>query len=278
MDDSAFCMHAKTDATNGRVGFVLVVSERDVGALLWVILAFYQIFNHFAGDDEPHHRWNKGRAAGGGFCVALHGAGVAFGLRGCGLSGWREWRFGGIHHFQMADAPLRQFLAHHACERANRRFADIRHAKGGGIEFVSCAHGADDGGAGRYGVFRQRQLGGHGVHRINDIIISGQVELRRGIRQIKGAVGVHGGGRVDGGHSCRGDVHLVLPDRFGGGDNLSIDVREGHFVVVNEVEGADTAACKSFHRVTADTSHAENSHPRGGEPPHRIGAQQTLRA
>ena len=67
-----------------------------------------------------------------------------------------------------------------------------------------------------------------------------------------------------------GDIRLVFPYSGTRGCYLSVYVRLGDLVAVDQVERSDAAARESLDDKTADAADAEYGDSRGGEPIHGI--------
>ncbi len=72
-----------------------------------------------------------------------------------------------------------------ACQRADRGFGKIADAEPGGVQLVAGAHAADNRNPRLLSPLNQQQLSRHGVHRVHDIIIVGEIKSLAGIRPIK---------------------------------------------------------------------------------------------
>ena len=68
------------------------------------------------------------------------------------------------------------------------------------------------------------------------------------------------GMRIDLQNTLLHDLGLVLAYGLPGGDNLAVQIRQTHLVVVDEVERAHTAARKRLYRVAAHAADAEDRH------------------
>ena len=108
----------------------------------------------------------------------------------------------------MVNAALAALGAHHLGKRAHCRFINVRDAESGRIQLVARAHGANDGRADLFGVFDERQLAGHGVDGVDDIVISREIEPIGGLGKIERLKDLHGTGGVDGKHALARHLHL----------------------------------------------------------------------
>ena len=61
-------------------------------------------------------------------------------------------------------------------------------------------------------------------------------------------------------HACLGYVHLEFSDRLARGENLPVDVRQAHPVVVDEIERTHAGARQRLDRIAAHAADAEYGH------------------
>ena len=100
------------------------------------------------GQYQPSGGGNKGDGAGGGPSSGGAGAGTLTGGSLClDKLGGGEGLLSGVDHLQMEDTPPTEFFTHDAGQGTALGFGDDRHFKGGGVQFISRTHGADDGDA-----------------------------------------------------------------------------------------------------------------------------------
>ena len=168
----------------------------------------------------------------------------------------------GIDDLQRLDAAFFELVAHDARKRTDGGLVDIRHLKGGGVHLVPGAHAANDGRAAALRLLDELELAGHGVDRVDDVIVLGKVELLRGLRCVKGLIRVDHGLRCDLKDALFGNVHLVLSHGLARGEYLAVQIRQADPVVIDEVERADAAARERLYRVTAHAADAEYRDPR----------------
>ena len=81
-------------------------------------------------------------------------------------------------------------------------------------------------------------------------------------------------GRIDGEDAFLGNVHFSATHIGGEGDDLAVDIRGRYAVVVNHIDGADTAPGEHLDRISAHTAHTEHRHMAFGQALHGGIAQQ----
>ena len=72
---------------------------------------------------------------------------------------------------------------------------------------------------------------------------------------------VHHGIRIDGQNALRHDIDLVPADRIHGRDDLAVQVREHHLVIVDQVDLSYPASGQSLHDIAPYTADAEDGDP-----------------
>ena len=165
--------------------------------------------------------------------------------------------FFGIDHLEMVYAALFEFLSYHAGEGTYRCFRDISYTESGGVKLVACTHRADERHTCRRRAFSECELACDRVDSINDIVVLCEVKFTCRLWQIERAVSNYRCIRVNGGDTRRGDIHLILPDGIVRGKDLTVDVGEGDFIVVDEMQCTDAAARKRLDSIAADTADTE---------------------
>ena len=63
-------------------------------------------------------------------------------------------------------------------------------------------------------------------------------------------------------YSFCGSFHLAPPHRIHGRDDLSVQVGESYFIIIDQVQRPDTAAGQCLYDVTSDAADAEDGHSR----------------
>ena len=144
------------------------------------------------------------------------------------------------------------------------------------MNLVACTHAADDARTGLGCLLDQLELAGYGVDRIHNVVILGEIELRSGLRRVKGFVNVDLAVRIDIVNTLGGGLYLVLTDRLAGSDDLAIDVGQAHLIIVDEVKCTDTRTRQRFYRVAAYTADAEHRNTRVVQALHALLAKQQL--
>ena len=56
-----------------------------------------------------------------------------------------------------------------------------------------------------------------------------------------------------------GHIHLVFSNGTAGCENLTVNVGQTYFVIIDQIKSAHTASGKSLHRISADTAYTEHS-------------------
>ena len=129
-----------------------------------------------------------------------------------------------INDFQFFNPSALEFMPHYFCQRANRCFVYIRHFKRCGIHLITGTHGTDYRCSGGIGVQNKCNFPGNGINGIDNIIVLGKVKLFRCFRRIKGLICTDFGIRIDFCHAFGGNIYLILPDRFTGGEKLTVQI------------------------------------------------------
>ena len=124
----------------------------------------------------------------------------------------------------------------------------------------------------------QFQLRAHGVHRIHDEVVDGQIDLWGGFGQIEQLARLDSQIRIDLQQALRHGVHLVPAHGLAGGDDLAIQIGDADSVIVEQVDRAEAAAHQRLRGVAADAAHAEDRHAGRGEPAHPLAAQEQFRS
>ena len=185
-------------------------------------------------------------------------------------------RLVGIDHLQPSDAPFFQLAPHDPGQRADAGFIDIRDPEAAAVQLVAGSHGADDRRAGLISAHHQRQLGRHGVHGINHIIIGVEREAFDVFRQYKALVDSHFGVRIDFKDPLPHHLDLIPPDGFTGRDNLAVQIGQTDLIVVDQIKGADAAARQRLAHIAAHAPDTENGHAGPGQAIHGGLAKEQL--
>ena len=182
----------------------------------------------------------------------------------------------GVDHLQVLDLALAALGTHHLGQRADRGLVDISHLKAGGVHLVTCAHGADDGGARLLAFHHQRQLAGNGVDGVHHIVVLGKIEIVLRLRAKEAPVGGHLDVGVDIVDALFRYIHLILPYRAAGGDDLTVEVGQADLIVIDQIQCAHAAACQCLHRIAAHAADAKHCHPGVVQLFHSLCTQQQL--
>ena len=140
------------------------------------------------------------------------------------------------------------------------------------------AHAADDGNPGALRLLDELELARHGVDGVDDVVILREVELHRRLRRVKRLVGVYDRVRVDLVDALLRHVDLVLPHGLARGENLAVQIRQTHPVIVDEIQRAHAAARQRLHRIAAHAADAEHRHAGAKQPIHAVLPQKQLRS
>ena len=176
----------------------------------------------------------------------------------------------------MLDASLPAFRTHHPCQGTYGSLIDIRHFECGGIQFVAGTHGTDNRCACRICLFHQRQLALHCINGIHYIVILGEIKLVLRLRQVEGFVCCNLAVRVNIFNPFLRHVHFILPHCAAGGINLAVQVSQANFVIINQIQGADTGTGQRLHRIAADAADAKHRHAALREVLHGLRSKQQL--
>ena len=182
----------------------------------------------------------------------------------------------GVDHLQVLDLALAALDTHHLGKRADRGLIDISHLKAGRVHLVACAHGADDGGARLLAFHHQRQLAGNGVDGVHHIVVLGKIEIVLRLRAKEAPVGGHLDVGVDIVDALFRYIHLILPYRAAGGDDLTVEVGQADLIVIDQIQCAHAAACQRLHRIAAHAADAKHCHPGVVQLFHSLCTQQQL--
>ena len=242
---------------------------------------FCKIAHDLACNDETDHRGDKGGRAGdvaplGAFACRARRADAVVAAADGRILQRADGLFLRVDDLEVLDAALAALRAHHAREWADGRFVNIRHAERRGVHLIARTHGADDGRAAAVRLLHERELARHGVDGVHDIIILRKVELLRRFGQVEHLMFSHDAVRVDRQNALLGDVHLVFADGLARGEDLAVDVRQAHAVVVDEIERAHAGARQRLHRIAAHAADAEHRHTRLRQPLHGVLSQNEL--
>ena len=187
-------------------------------------------------------------------------------------------QFGAVDAQEVSDALAAQTLAQRARQRIVDGVRDVAHTPGCGVEFVGRAHRADErhleAGASAY----QFHLGSDSVDAVDNVVILREVDLIGIGRQIEHGMRRDAAAGIDGSDALGSHINLETAHIGGQRDDLPIDVRQGHRVVVKKVDGAHAAASQHLDGIAAHATHAEDGHAALGQAPHRLVAQQHLGA
>ena len=132
--------------------------------------------------------------------------------------------FGRINDRVVCHAALFELNAHHAAERADAGFGDIRHLKPRRVELVARPHRADGIYARLLRPADQRQLRLYRVDAVRDCVKLRQVERLGALRRVKHAQRHNLAGRVDVLHLLGNHFDLWPADGGIHRDGLTVDV------------------------------------------------------
>ena len=59
----------------------------------------------------------------------------------------------------------------------------------------------------------------------------------------------------------RSSIYFILADGAPQGKQLPIQVRNTNFIIINQIQRTNAAACQRFYRITANTADAKHSNP-----------------
>ena len=126
--------------------------------------------------------------------------------------------------------------------------------------------------------FDQGKLSRNGIDRIDHIIILRKIELIRCFRQKEHPVRRDKAIRIDGTDPLLRNLDLASSDRVMRRDDLPVQIRQNHLIVIDQIDGSDAAPDKRFHRVSAHAADSKHSDPASGQPPDRFRAENNLRS
>lgn len=261
----------ESTAKNGRLN--------SAGRPVLIVSHAREILDDLAGHDQSRYSRHKGRAARnltslGALARRARWTDAVLAAAARHIVDRRHRLLARIDHLELPDAAAAQLVAHNARERAKRGLIDVADLEGGGVQLVACAHAADDGGAGLVRLLDQLDLARYRVDGVNHVVVLRKIELGRRFGVVKRLVSVDHRVRIDVVDALRRHIDLVLANRAARGDNLAVEVREAHLIVVNEVERADAAACKRLYRIAADAADAEYRYASLAELFHALMTQQ----
>ena len=159
----------------------------------------------------------------------------------------------------MAHSSFFELPPHDARQRTAGRLINIRHLKRGRIHLVARSHAADDRRIALLCLHHQLDFTGHGIDCVHNIVILGKIELIRRIRHVKHFVGMDHGIRVDLQNPLFCHVYFIFSDGFASCNDLSVQIRQTNFIVIDQVKGSNAASGKRFYRIPADAANAKHS-------------------
>ena len=128
------------------------------------------------------------------------------------------------------------------------------------VDTVAASHTGDYGRAGSVAAFDYFELGSDSIRRVDYIVILREIKAVGRLRQEKDFMIVDARFRRNIGDAPFGDIRLVFPYSGTRGCYLSVYVRLGDLVAVDQVERSDAAARESLDDKTADAADAEHCH------------------
>ena len=106
----------------------------------------------------------------------------------------------------------------------------------------------------------QLQFRLYGIYAIQHIIISRQIHLVGVLWQVKHREHFHLTGWGDVLHPLPSHLHLQPSHRGMGGDNLPVDIRLAHEVIVIKMKRSHSTPCQCLHGIAAHAAYAKNRH------------------
>ena len=161
----------------------------------------------------------------------------------------------------MENPPFLQLFPKDAGQGAALGLGEVRHTELGGVQLIPRAHGGDEGDPGPLGLLGQKQLGTHRVDGVRHVVVLGEVHLPGVLRGEEQLPGLHLAGGVDLKHTLPGHLHLGAAHGALQGDDLPVDVGQGHGVAVEQIQGAHAAAGQGLHHIAPHAANAEHGHP-----------------
>ncbi len=114
----------------------------------------------------------------------------------------------------------------------------------------------------------------HGVYRVHDIIIAGEIERLTGIRPIKQVENLRLAIWVDILDASGRRLGFGLPQGAMQGDELTVAVAQRHSVVVHKADAANARPRQPFGDIGADAADAAQQHGGPGQPADILFSQQ----
>ena len=214
-----------------------------------------EVFYDFAANYEAHGGGHPRVAGGDGSAVRLV----------CAFGDGDSWFLIAEGAFEMGDALFAEFLAHDACEGVHRRLAEVGHSQSAGVEFVGGSHAAYMSDAESVATSRYFHFGFDGVNTVDNVVVSAEVDVIGVLGQIelleRGYLAV----RIDVGDTFGHNVYLRAPYGRVKRYYLAVDIGSRHNVVVDDVDGSDTAAGEHFNDITSHSPDAEDDDAAVGE-------------
>ena len=170
--------------------------------MLSFILHAGQVLNNFTCNDKTRNSRHKRSAARNlsalcAFSGSARRTDAVLAAADRHIIDGRHSRLLGVHDLELADAALAQLIAHNTRERTSRGLINIRYLQLVSVNLVARTHAADDARTGLGCLLDQLELAGYGVDRIHNVVILGEIELRSGLRRVKGFVNVDLAVRID---------------------------------------------------------------------------------
>ena len=70
------------------------------------------------------------------------------------------------------------------------------------------------------------------------------------------------GMRIDLQNTVTHNFYFLFSDRFSGRNDLTVQICQADFIVIDQIKSTDSASCQCFCCITADTAQSENCNSR----------------
>ena len=169
-----------------------------------------------------------------------------------------DWLLLRVYHFELLNSTFFEFTTHNFCQRADGCFVDVCYLKSSRVEFVSGSHTADDRNAGFFGFHDELDLCSYGIYCIYNIIILGKVKLILGFWKVEAFVDINFCLWVDVEDAVFHNIDFVFADSASGGDDLTVQVGEADFVIIDQIKFTNSTSHKCLYGITADSTDSKN--------------------
>ena len=162
-----------------------------------------------------------------------------------------------VYDLEFLDAPLLQFSSHDLRKRAHLCLVYICNLELTSVKLVSRTHAADDRNVLLLTLHDKSDLGCHGVHRVDHIVVAVPRKVVRVLRKKETFVDLYIHLRVDIKHPVPHNIGLVLSHCASGRYDLSVEICQTHLVIIYQIKCSDTASDQRLAYITANSAYSK---------------------